>query len=98
MRLLTASIFIATLLPITSFAQNSFDIALFGDMPYGTARVAAYERLLADVNSYAPLFSAHVGDTKSGSTRCDDSHYIDTANYFNNLFRPLLYSVGDNEW
>ena len=98
MKTLILSLSMATLLPLTLPAQNGFDVALFGDMPYGTARVPNYERLIADVNSYNPLFAAHIGDTKSGSTRCDDSHYSDTLGYFNNFFRAVLYSVGDNEW
>jgi hypothetical protein len=90
------------LLPLGLAAQpspnNVFDVALFGDMPYGTAREASYERLIADVNAYHPLFAVHIGDTKSGSTRCDDAQVWKTLNWFNSLIMPVVYSVGDNEW
>jgi hypothetical protein len=77
---------------------GNFDVALFGDMPYGTDREPAYERLIADVNAYHPLFGAHIGDTKSGSTRCDDSQATKTLGYFSRFQIPIIYSIGDNEW
>jgi hypothetical protein len=50
------------------------------------------------VNTYHPLFAAHIGDTKSGSTRCDDSQAMKTFNYFSRFQMPVIYSIGDNEW
>jgi hypothetical protein len=78
--------------------RYSYDIALLGDMPYGTAREAPYQRLIDDVNSYGPKLVAHIGDTKSGSTLCDDAHYPKALAFFSNFFAPVIYSVGDNEW
>ncbi len=96
------SLMIATLLPAGLSAQigfyNNFDIALLGDMPYGTAREPAYERLIADVNAYRPLLGVHIGDTKSGSTLCDDTQASKTMGYFKRFQVPMIYSVGDNEW
>lgn len=86
------------LLPLSAIAQNTFDVALIGDMPYGTALEPAYERVIADINRANPAFTAFVGDTKSGSTRCDDSHYTQALNWFNMFETALVYSVGDNEW
>jgi hypothetical protein len=90
-------------LPFTLAAQNAFDIALIGDMPYGTAAAptandARYERVIADINKQGVEFTVHIGDTKSGSTRCDDSHYPKVLNWFNSFETALIYSVGDNEW
>jgi len=62
------SLTMLALMPLGLAAQNAYDVALFGDMPYGTAREPAYERLIADVNDYHPRFGVHIGDTKSGST------------------------------
>jgi hypothetical protein len=97
--------YLAALLPLTLAAQNgpysfynTYDVALFGDMPYGTTREPAYERLIADVNAYRPLLAAHIGDTKSGSTVCDDSQAFKTLNYLNRFLMPVIYSIGDNEW
>lgn len=86
------------LLPFTLAAQNSYDIALIGDMPYGEALEPAYERVIADINRSNPAFTAFIGDTKSGSTRCDDSHYTKALNWFNSFQGPVIYSIGDNEW
>ena len=96
------SLLVMAVLPLGLSAQysfnNNFDVALFGDMPYGAAREPAYERLIADVNAYHPLIGAHIGDTKSGSTRCDDSQAFKTLNYLNRFLMPVIYSIGDNEW
>ena len=87
-----------TLVPLTLSAQRSFDIALIGDMPYGVAAEPMYERVIADINNHGVGLTAHIGDTKSGSTRCDDSHYQQALNWFNSFENAVLYSVGDNEW
>ncbi|MEO8099535.1 MAG: PKD domain-containing protein [Acidobacteriota bacterium] len=85
-------------LPLTLAAQGSFDIALIGDMPYGAAAEPKYESVIADINKQSIEFTVHIGDTKSGSTRCDDSHYPKVLNWFNTFNKPLIYTVGDNEW
>jgi hypothetical protein len=88
------------LLPLSLSGQSTvrYDVALLGDMPYGAAREAPYQRLIDDVNSFRPQLVAHIGDTKSGSTVCDDAHYTKTLGFFNNFYSPVIYSVGDNEW
>jgi len=88
----------AACLPLTLGAQTAYDIAIIGDMPYGAANEPRYERVIADINRQNVDFTAHIGDTKNGSTRCDDSHYVKTLTWFNSFDKPLLYSVGDNEW
>ncbi len=85
-------------LPLSLAGQSAFDIALIGDVPYGAAAEPLYERVIADINKQGVDFTAHIGDTKSGSTRCDDSHYTKTLNWFNSFETALIYSVGDNEW
>jgi hypothetical protein len=91
-----------TVVPLTLHAQRiarySYDVAFLGDMPYGTAREAAYQRAIDDVNSFGPQLVTHIGDTKSGSTLCDDAHYTKTFSLLNNFLAPVIYSVGDNEW
>lgn len=79
-------------------AQYSYDVAFLGDMPYGTAKDAAYQRLIDDVNTLRPLLVGHIGDTKSGSTLCDDASYARAYALMNNFLPPVMYSVGDNEW
>jgi hypothetical protein len=67
-------------------------------MPYGASKEPAYQRLIDDVNSFGPQLVAHIGDTKSGSTPCDDAHYGKALSFLNNFYSPVIYSVGDNEW
>ena len=78
-------------------AQN-FDIALIGDTPYGPANEPRFERVIADINRQAVDFTIHIGDTKNGSTRCDNSHYTKVLNWFNSFDTGLIYTPGDNEW
>lgn len=79
--------------------SQNYDIALIGDMPYGTAAEPKYLRVIAEVNKQPGIeFTAFIGDTKSGSTRCDNSHYTQALGWFNSFEKPLIYSVGDNEW
>jgi hypothetical protein len=96
------ALLIAAFMPLSLSAQYSsngnFDVALVGDTPYGVAREPAYERLIADVKAYDPRFAVHIGDTKSGSTQCDDSQAFKTLSYFSRFLVPVIYSVGDNEW
>ncbi len=85
-------------LAIASAAAQNFDIALIGDSPYGAAAEPRFERVIADINRQNVDFTIHIGDTKNGSTRCDNSHYPKVLNWFNSFDSALLYSVGDNEW
>lgn len=86
-----------TTLALAAAAQN-FDVALIGDMPYGPANEPRFERVIADINRTAVDFTIHIGDTKSGSTRCDNSHYTKVLSWFNSFDNALIYTPGDNEW
>ena len=54
--------------------------------------------MIADVNRQTVDFSMFIGDTKSGSTRCDNAHYTKVLNWFNSFETAVLYTPGDNEW
>lgn len=97
MKLRSLLVFALLCLPLA--AQNTgYDIALIGDMPYGASREPLFQRLIADINKSGVDFTIHIGDTKSGSTRCDDSHYAQVLTWFNSFSNALIYSIGDNEW
>ena len=98
MNLLTAVRTAALCLPLSLSAQSGFDVALIGDVPYGAAAEPRYENMIADINKSGADMTFHIGDTKSGSTRCDNTHYTKTLSYFNSFDKPVIYSVGDNEW
>lgn len=78
---------------------DKVDLAVIGDTPYGATQIADFPNLIATINA-APDISrvVHVGDTKSGSSRCDDSYFASIATSFQTFADPLVYSPGDNEW
>ncbi len=69
-----------------------------GDMPYEVDEVEKYENLIHHINGTSPLFTVHVGDTKSGHVDCSNASYTVSRQYFNRFQRPLIYTPGDNEW
>jgi hypothetical protein len=77
-----------------------FEFVALGDMPYGVpAKVnPLYEALIDEINKKAPAFLLHVGDTKSGSTVCDDAMLDTQLGYLNSFDTAVLYAPGDNEW
>ena len=52
-----------------------------GDLPYGdpSKTYPVYENLIRTVNRMEPSFTIHVGDTKSGYSRCSDEQRQDQA-------------------
>jgi hypothetical protein len=50
------------------------------------------------MNRAGLAFSVHLGDIKSGSSRCDNAVYGQFKNYLNSLRAPAFYTPGDNEW
>ena len=86
------------LLPLLTAAQR-FDFVAMGDVPYLTpAHFTYFERLTARVNGIRPAFTIHVGDIKSGSSRCDDALFHRMLGMFNAYEQPFIYTPGDNEW
>src|SRR5262245_49000621 len=85
----------------TTSSAGGFDFVVMGDLPYTTQEVdhdKPFERLIAAVNKLQPAFSIHIGDIKSGSTRCDDATFAKIKAYFMTFQNPLVYIPGDNEW
>jgi len=80
-------------------AAQTFTFAAIGDTPYflpgDHERLA---RVIAEINRRAPAFTIHVGDIKSGSTRCDDAVFERVQLHFAAFEQPLIYTPGDNEW
>ena len=75
------------------------DVAVIGDTPYGAAQLADLPNLIGAINGAAGISRVvHVGDIKSGSTRCDDSYFAQISAAFATFTDPLVYTPGDNEW
>jgi len=71
-----------------------------GDMPYGPREQAypAFKALIAEINRRAPVFTFHIGDTKSGLDPCSDELLLEQRDFMNSLTSALVYTPGDNEW
>lgn len=89
----------ALCLVASAASAETFSFVAIGDMPYTLpADYPRFERLIEAINSQAPAFTLHIGDTKSGSTPCSDENLIKVRDYFSTFEQPLIYTPGDNEW
>ena len=77
---------------------RAFEFAAIGDQQYGPAGEAKWPALQASINRSNVAFTIHIGDFKSGDTRCSDELFQDRVRAFNNFDMPLIYTPGDNEW
>ena len=77
-----------------------FTFVALGDMPYGPREQAypAYKALIAEINRRAPVFTFHLGDTKSGLDPCSDELLLEQRDFMNSFASALVYTPGDNEW
>ena len=65
----------ALLLSAFSAQADGFKFIALGDSPYGVPAEVnpSFEALIKTINDRSPAFSVHIGDTKSGSTLCDNA-------------------------
>ena len=79
---------------------QTFQFVALGDLPYGdpTKVSAPYRALIGSINRLQPDFSIHIGDFKSGSTRCSNEEFQTQLQHFGLFASALVYTPGDNEW
>jgi hypothetical protein len=79
---------------------QTFQFVALGDLPYGdpTKVSAPYRALIGGINRLQPAFSIHIGDFKSGSTRCSNEEFQLQLQHFGLFASALVYTPGDNEW
>lgn len=84
----------------TAVAAETFDFTVVADIPYGAPETVfpPFEALIEQINTSAPALVVHLGDTKSGSTLCDNAMLDAQLGYLNSFTAPALYTLGDNEW
>ena len=85
----------------TAAAAADFTFVALGDMPYGPPEKESYgtfKALIAEINRRFPVFTIHVGDTKSGWTPCSDQRLLDQRDFMNGFASAVIYTPGDNEW
>ena len=99
-RRLAAALVIACLALSTGAAAAEFTFVALGDMPYGPQEQSypAYKALIAEINRRAPVFTFHLGDTKSGVEPCSDELLLEQRDFMNSFASALVYTPGDNEW
>jgi hypothetical protein len=85
---------------VQSGGDNSrFSFGMIGDVPYGSAEIAAFPSYVQDLNAHKELsFVGHVGDIKNGSSLCTTDYFNSIRSDFNAFTLPLVYTPGDNEW
>jgi predicted phosphodiesterase len=94
-------IFATIFIPSTSAVAaepSQFSFALLGDVPYHDGEVLDFERMLGEISGENVSFVVHVGDFKSGSSRCSDALFLNRKEMFNKSVHPFIYVPGDNEW
>lgn len=75
-----------------------FSFALMGDVPYHDGEVMDVERMLGEISAENNAFVVHIGDFKSGSSRCTDELFFHRQQLFNQSVHPFIFVPGDNEW
>jgi hypothetical protein len=81
-----------------------FNVAVFGDVPYGTTPTDTSETLalpafLKSINDDSSISLAmHGGDIHSGKQFCTQAYNQGIYDQFKTLAAPLVYTPGDNEW
>ncbi len=74
----------------------TFSFAVIGDVPYGPPEELS--ALAARLNRQPIMFTLHLGDIKTGTSRCSDDVYLKIRKLFDEFDKPLVYTPGDNEW
>ena len=101
---------LATALSVSAaHAQNAFQFAVIGDMPYTKVQEREFAFVLAELNRADLAFVVHVGDFQFdarpynqnpalASMPCVDDNYRATYNLFQNIRHPVILTPGDNDW
>lgn len=86
--------------PVNTGSQETYTLAVFGDFPYGPAKLADAPGLFALINSDPKVdIVVHLGDIKAGSNSpCTTAYFETIRTLFSTLKDPLVYTPGDNEW
>lgn len=93
--LIAATLGLAT---IAARAEERFTFAVIGDAPYFPHEAVYLRELLRSLGGEPISFVVHVGDLKSGSSRCDKPLYEARLRLLDSSPKPLVYVPGDNDW
>jgi len=80
-------------------SQKKVSFAVLGDTPYGADQVVDLPNLISAINADSDVSTVvHLGDIKTGSSRCDTSYFEQVRDQFDTLADPFIFTPGDNEW
>jgi hypothetical protein len=84
--------------PGRKLSHAAFSIALMGDIPYTQRQVELFKELIREVNTDSTVeLVLHAGDIK-GKGACNNQIYEDRLELFQRFEKPVIYTIGDNEW
>ena len=98
LRLLIGLVLALTVGRVSCAADEPYDFAIIGDLPYNAFERRQLPALLSEIERGANRFVVHVGDIKAGSARCDDATLQEAQRLLDGSPLPLIYTPGDNEW
>jgi hypothetical protein len=79
--------------------DSTYSFAVIGDVPYGEPLITNFPGFIGQINADPDVrFVTHLGDIKSGSSRCDTTYFEKIYGDFKLFEDPLVYTPGDNEW
>ena len=85
--------------PINPASANPLTLSVIGDLPYTEPQLQAFPSWVEEIDADPKVdVVVHLGDIKSGGTRCDDGYYATILGLFESFKDPLVYTPGDNEW
>lgn len=85
-------------LPI-ELSKKKVSFAILGDTPYGADQVVDLPNLVSAIDQDPDVSTViHVGDIKTGSSRCETSYFEQIRDVYDTLQDPFLFTPGDNEW
>jgi len=82
----------------------SFDVAVIGDVPYGTSptdtrQIALHPHFISALNADSDIsVVAHIGDIHAGKQYCTQEYNKTVFDQWAAFKKPLVYTPGDNEW
>ncbi len=79
-------------------SASGFSFAVFGDTPYSPHEETLFAEVMQEFDREALAFVVHVGDFKSGSSRCSDEVFAQRREWFAWSRHPFIYLPGDNDW
>jgi hypothetical protein len=71
---------------------QAFDVGLIGDTPYSATESQELLGLRDTMNGAGLAYAVHVGDIKSETSSCPDSHYTNARSIFDGFAAPFIYT------